>query len=231
MYYAEFLEWAIPYRSYFHKLTEYSPDSEHAIALDLSVYAEIHNLINTKDPIIFSKYLKDKYYSKGISMAVGGYLERRNLYNDKGLFTENQEERNIHLGIDVWMESGAKIFCPYDGKIHSFANNKGNGNYGPTLILEHQFSDNLKFYTLYGHLSLADMPLWQPGKRVSSGELIAHFGNIEENGNWAPHLHFQIILDLGIYQGDYPGVASQKMFNYESRNCPDANIILNCPLL
>ena len=231
MIYAEFLEWAIPYRSFFHKITEFVPDTEHAVSLDLSTEAPIHRLIDTKDPFIFSKYLDDNYFSKGISMAVGGYLEKRNLYNDKGLFTENQEERNIHLGIDIWMKAGAKVYCPYNAKIHSFADNRGKGNYGPTLILEHNYADNQKFYTLYGHLSITDMQNWSVGKRVSAGELIAHFGQVEENGKWAPHLHFQIILDIRNYIGDYPGVASQKMLNYESRNCPDANIILNCPLL
>ena len=48
------------------------------------------------------------------------------------------------------------------------------------------------------------------GTAVEAGEGIARVGAPPENGNWAPHLHFQPILDLLGLDADFPGVASRK---------------------
>jgi murein DD-endopeptidase MepM/ murein hydrolase activator NlpD len=60
------------------------------------------------------------------------------------------------------------------------------------------------FYTLYGHLRLADINSLKEGQYVSRGQQIAAFGEMHENGNWPPHLHFQIISDMELKKGDYP---------------------------
>jgi murein DD-endopeptidase MepM/ murein hydrolase activator NlpD len=155
------------------------------------------------------------------------------LYSDSNIFKHEkpEDERYIHLGVDIWMPAGTAVFAPLDAKVHSFADNIGYGNYGPTIILEHNPASEIRFYTLYGHLSRADLEVISIGKKIEKGQCFAHFGNAEENGNWAPHLHFQIILDMGNNVGDYPGVASNSMLKYEKYNCPDPNIIINCPLI
>ena len=51
-------------------------------------------------------------------------------------------------------------------------------------------------------------------------------GGTEVNGDYAPHLHFQIIKDIEGFEGDYPGVSSQNNLAYYSDNCPDPNLIL-----
>jgi len=56
----------------------------------------------------------------------------------------------------LWINEQAPIFAALDGKIHSFQNNTALGDYGPTVILEHQIAD-FKFHTLYGHLSEASL--------------------------------------------------------------------------
>ena len=58
------------------------------------------------------------------------------------------------------------------------------------------------------------------------GETIGHFGAANENGNWPPHLHFQIILNMGNYNGDYPGVCKRSEREEYLQNCPDPDIIL-----
>lgn len=40
------------------------------------------------------------------------------------------------------------------------------------------------------------------------GKKLAALGNSFENGDYAPHLHFQIIKNIENYTGDYPGVAA-----------------------
>ena len=63
-------------------------------------------------------------------------------------------------------------------------------------------------------------------KKVEKGENLAQLGNSNENGNYAPHLHFQIIEDIGDYQGDYPGVSDEKNVTFYKNNCPNPNLIL-----
>jgi murein DD-endopeptidase MepM/ murein hydrolase activator NlpD len=48
---------------------------------------------------------------------------------------EETEERNIHIGLDLWIKAGTPILSALDGKIHSFIS-AGFGDYGPTIILE-----------------------------------------------------------------------------------------------
>ena len=45
------------------------------------------------------------------------------------------------------------------------------------------------------------------GRRVATGQAIARVGAPPANGDWPPHLHFQLILDLLERDADFPGVA------------------------
>ena len=138
---------------------------------------------------------------------------------------EQTEPRRLHLGTDIWGPAGTPVFAAMGGMIHSFAFNNHFGDYGATLILLHQL-DGLPFYTLYGHLSLRDIESISSGQYVTRGQEIAHFGLSHENGHWPPHLHFQVIIDLGLYEGDYPGVCKYSEREYYLNNCPDPDVIL-----
>ena len=142
--------------------------------------------------------------------GIGGYGEARPIYTADRFRMEGNEGplwRTVHLGVDFWSAAGTPVYAPLDGLVHSFEDNAGAGNYGPTLILEHAVAGNLKFYTLYGHLSRASLQGLLPGTPVKKGELIAWIGAAPENGDWPSHLHFQVILDLLGRSGDFQGVA------------------------
>src|SRR4030095_6401506 len=109
--------------------------------------------------------------------------------------------------------------------IHSFAFNNHYGDYGATMILLHQL-DGLSFYTLCGHITLKDIERLVAGQYVNHGQIIAHFGEKEENGHWPPHLHFQVIQDLELNEGDYPGVCKYSEKAKYLANCPDPDSIL-----
>ena len=111
------------------------------------------------------------------------------------------------------------------GMVHSFAFNDHYGDYGATLILAHQL-DSVSFYTLYGHISLRDINYINEGDYVVRGQEIAHFGAKHENGHWPSHLHFQIIGDMELYEGDYPGVCRYSERKKYLNNCPDPDLIL-----
>jgi peptidoglycan LD-endopeptidase LytH len=173
----------------------------------------------------FTKWITDKLTKDEAAFGIGGYNENRILYKRSKLFS-GTAERSLHLGTDIWGPAGTPVFAPLGGMVHSFAYNNNFADYGATIILQHQL-DTVAFYTLYGHLSLADLVNMRKGKFLTRGEKIGHFGPPEENGNWPPHLHFQIIQDIGFYEGDYPGVCNPAEAEKYLANSPDPDLILN----
>lgn len=165
-------------------------------------------------------YIFGKIAAAGAKCAYGGYGEKRNLYQRSKHFSENEDFRSIHLGVDFWMPAGTDIIATMPGKIHSFANNDNPGDYGPTIILEHHIG-NEKIHSLYGHLSRISLPGLMKGQIINRGQKIGTLGTPDENRDWPPHLHFQLIKDIGDYEGDYPGVCHKAEKKIYLQNCPD----------
>ena len=196
------------------------------VPLDLSKSNEDLIDIDITDHAVCQDYIDDVLKSKQGIIAYGGYLEQRNLYNDKEGFTSSSKPvRNIHLGIDFWCDAGTKVIVPLNGKVHSFKNNNTIGDYGPTIILEHVLND-ITFYTLYGHLAIDSLSSLYVGKIFKAGDVLATLGTPDINVNYAPHLHFQIIHDLEGNEGDYPGVCAEGQLSFYKENCPDPNVLL-----
>lgn len=164
-------------------------------------------------------------------VAYGGYIETRGIYQRSDYFnnTNPETERNIHIGLDLWIAADTPIYAPLEARLHSFNNNLNYGDYGPTIILEHEHN-GITFYTLYGHLSLESLEGLTVGQRFEQGDQIATLGDSSVNGDYAPHLHFQIIKDIGTYKGDYPGVTSMLDIDFYRSNCPDPNLLLKLNL-
>ncbi len=158
---------------------------------------------------------------------LGGYGEERNIYSQASLFA--QDDRCIHLGVDITLKPNTPIYAPLNGRIHSFQNNDKPFDYGPTIILEHDLDDNIQFYTLYGHLSAISLENLTVGQMIGQGQVVGYIGNKSENGGWNPHLHFQIISDMENLKGDYPGVASKRDSVAMLHKCPDPQFILGFP--
>jgi murein DD-endopeptidase MepM/ murein hydrolase activator NlpD len=165
-----------------------------------------------------------KIASAGAVAGVGGYLENRSLYQDTDLF-QGDAERCIHVGIDVFMPAGTAIHAPLDSVVQSFANRQVDGDYGPVIILRHLL-DGIEFHTLYGHLAEASLDGLYDGKPLSAGDVFAAIGPRPVNGNWPPHLHFQLIRDMQGKRGDYPGVVRADELAFYRDNCPDPMALL-----
>lgn len=208
------------------KVIEDSIDYKNYIPLDLSVSNTFFSKQEISESIDFEEFI-EKYLAKENSkVAFGGYNEERNLYKRSSVFNDNETaERNIHIGLDLWIKAGTTVLAALDGTIHSFRNNVGLGDYGPTIILKHQIENHV-FYTLYGHLSLESITKIEIGDVIKKGQQIATLGNATINGDYAPHLHFQIIKNIGDNFGDYPGVCSKTDLDYYLENCPDPNLLL-----
>ena len=196
------------------------------VPLDLSETNEALNAIDVSSSKKLGVYVNNHIKTNEAQVAFGGYLEIRNIYKRSNHFNKQaQEERNIHLGIDLWCDAETPIYATLDGVVHSFNNNTNYGDYGPTIILKHNIS-GVEFYTLYGHLSLASIKHLEVGKPFKQGEQIATLGNAEVNGDYPPHLHFQVIKDIQGFKGDYPGVCSKTDLEFYKNNCPNPDLLL-----
>lgn len=175
----------------------------------------------------FSDYISKQLKAANAKYGIGGYAEHRTVYSRSKVFDApgGGEPRRLHLGFDIWGEAGTPVFAPLGGMVHSFKFNDHYGDYGATIILLHQL-EGFAFYTLYGHLSLNDLAIVD-GQYVNRGQEFAHFGMPEENGHWPPHLHFQIIIDLQLKEGDYPGVCKLSEKDFYLKNCPDPDLMLH----
>ena len=163
----------------------------------------------------------DAKYIQQAKWAIGRYNEkRRHMY----IAEQYEGRRNIHVGIDFWAPSGQNIFSFYDGTIVYFRDNNQKGNYGPTIVTQHTIKGE-KLYALWGHLSRESLHFHKRGDMISKGQKLAEVGDETENGNWPPHLHFQLSWnDPG--EADMPGVVSQENHKEALQTYPDPRIVL-----
>jgi murein DD-endopeptidase MepM/ murein hydrolase activator NlpD len=213
------------HQNIFSAVVDFNPSTDKLLLMDFTA----NNDSLTKETLnytpAFCKYVHQQLVQANALYGIGGYNEHRTIYSRSEVFDAGEEPRRLHLGIDIWGEAGTRIFAPLGGVLHSFAFNDNYGDYGATIILQHQL-EGYAFHTLYGHLSLKDIQHLQQGKFISQGELIAHFGEPKENGHWPPHLHFQIIIDMELKEGDYPGVCKFSEREKYLVNCPNPDLIL-----
>src|SRR5665213_1776279 len=176
----------------------------------------------------FSHWVNETLLTNNCTYGIGGYMEHRTIYARSALFDTLSEPRRLHLGVDIWAKPGTPVYSPLEGTIHSFKDNNNFGDYGPTIILEHDPGD-LKLYSLYGHLSRQSLEGLEIGQPVHLNQKIATLGAVDENGRWPPHLHFQLMFDMEGLSGDYPGVGRFSQKNQYLKNIPDPQLILQFP--
>src|SRR5690606_32526724 len=96
-------------------------DYKDYVAFNLSAkHTDALNLDLT-DAEKFEEFVENHLAKHEAKVAFGGYLEHRNLYKRSETFNhENTEERNIHIGLDLWIKAGTSVLSALNGKIHSF---------------------------------------------------------------------------------------------------------------
>ncbi|MBF8963085.1 peptidoglycan DD-metalloendopeptidase family protein [Pontibacter sp. FD36] len=202
-------------------------NGEHVCRLDFTATNKLLEQTDLRNTGAFNEAVNQMLQEQKATIGVGGYMENRFIYRRSQHFDVAEESRDLHLGIDVWLPAGTAVFAPLDGRVHSFADNANFGDYGPTIILEHEL-EGVTFYTLYGHLNVSCLAGLTVGQEVRKGDKIAEVGPYPENGDWPPHLHFQVMCSMDGKQGDYPGVARLSERAVYEGLCPDPNLILNC---
>ena len=178
--------------------------------------------VDLKDTRAFDQWLFEEVLRGKV--GIGGFMEDRIVYR-RSTHYDGEQARSVHLGIDLWTHAGTPVYAPWSAIVHSFQDNRGFGNYGPTVILAHTL-EGQRFYTLYGHLSRSSLKFFTVGQTVKKGEKIAEIGPYPENGDWPPHLHFQVMTDLQGWVGDFPGVVAPSQQAFYATICLNPQYLL-----
>lgn len=208
------------------KVVDFDAATDKLYPLNLTAHNQQLTAAILSDVSQFSRWMTQQLSANNCRYGIGGYMELRTIYDNREQFaTDGQERRNMHLGVDIWGNAGTPVYAPLPGRIHSFQNNDHFGDYGPTIILEHDL-DGLMLYSLYGHLSSKNLDALSVGQPVTGGQLIATLGDMHENGSWPPHLHFQLMLDMQGYRGDFPGACKPSEQKKYLEIIPDPGVVL-----
>jgi 4-aminobutyrate aminotransferase-like enzyme/Ser/Thr protein kinase RdoA (MazF antagonist) len=204
--------------------------TEPSIVFDLGVGslilgADPRNL----EPAAMTEIVFREMRNKGVRVGIGRYNEARAWYTASafaGGSHPTDEHRTIHLGLDLFANAGTTVHAPLAGTIHAFANNVKRLDYGPVIILRHEDALGGEFFTLYGHLTVDSLDDLRPGQSIARGQRFGAIGSPPTNGDWAPHLHFQVITDLLDRGTDFPGVAYASQRDVWLKLSPDPNLLV-----
>ncbi|HEV7304984.1 aminotransferase class III-fold pyridoxal phosphate-dependent enzyme [Ensifer sp.] len=165
--------------------------------------------------------------SEHAAFGIGLYGEDRGVYRGDTYETSIEgARRSVHLGVDIFAPAGEPVCAPFAGKVAFIHDDAVAYGFGPTVLLEHEIEGGVRFWTLYGHLSRQCVARLSEGQLVEKGEAFAAFGTAGENGNWAPHLHFQIVTDhLGL-GGRMHGVGVGDQWQVWREVSPDPSVVL-----
>lgn len=207
------------------KVVDYKAGTDRLFPLDFTAANIELSTDIIADTQKFTDWVSNKLKANNCRYGIGGYMEHRTIYAVSPHFDTEDEPRRLHLGVDIWGEAGTPIYSPLEGTVHSFQDNDNFGDYGPTIILQHNL-DSLVLYSLYGHLSRASLAYLSAGMSIKKDQQIATLGDNTENGHWPPHLHFQLMFDMEGKRGDYPGVCKFSEKEKYKLNIPDPALVL-----
>jgi 4-aminobutyrate aminotransferase-like enzyme/Ser/Thr protein kinase RdoA (MazF antagonist) len=208
------------------------PDPPGTVVLDLGIGSPDLTGRDTDDTEAFTGRVFGAIRRRGARVGLGRYREPRGFYLTdafEGRPSEMPERRTVHMGLDIFDLPGAEVRAPLASVVARVRDNASRLDYGPTVILRHETPAG-PFWTLYGHLERASVEDLEEGRTLSPGEPFARVGPHPENGDWPPHLHFQIITDLLGWDGDFPGVAAPRELPVWESFSPDPNLLLRQPL-
>ncbi|MEM7208576.1 MAG: aminotransferase class III-fold pyridoxal phosphate-dependent enzyme [Pseudomonadota bacterium] len=189
--------------------------------------AEGSDLADDTDGYI--RWLESKMQRESANFAIGLYAENRTCYKgDQFIVAGSSKPRSTHLGIDIFITAETPIYAPVAGRVYGVADNDIPYDYGGTVILEHLAGEHV-FYSLYGHLSKSTVDLHQVGDTIEQGQLLGYIGAQNENGGWAPHLHFQLMTTMLGLRDNFNGAAEADRMDIWSQICPDPNLVLRFP--
>jgi 4-aminobutyrate aminotransferase-like enzyme/Ser/Thr protein kinase RdoA (MazF antagonist) len=167
----------------------------------------------------------------GIALGIGPWGEARTVYSGtmfESRFVEG-ERRDRHLGLDLFMPAGTKVYAPLAATVKSVEIEEDPLGYGCLVALLHEPQGCPPFVTLWGHLAHEAAARLKPGERLEAGALVGEMGSPAENGGWAPHLHLQVSADTGLAARAILGVGEARYLDVWRGLFPDASALAGIP--
>ncbi|ATG37385.1 putative aminotransferase class 3 [Phaeobacter piscinae] len=163
---------------------------------------------------------------------LGYYGEPRLIYTApafrKGEYKAS-DRRTVHLAVDVFAPAGQPLHAPLAGEVLVVEDRANHLDYGGVVILKHHTDSGDAFYTLYGHLDPECCTRLSVGDKIAKGAPFCQLGTADQNGGWAPHVHFQLALSTEGIEADWPGVADPDDLALWTALCPNPAPLLNLP--
>lgn len=163
---------------------------------------------------------------------IGYYCEPRLIYTEKYFRLgkwKASDRRAVHIAADVFAAAGTPLFAPLDSIVEFAGYRSANLDYGGLVMLAHKTPDGDTFHTLYGHLSKESVEKLDVGQHIEKGTEFAALGELDENGGWNPHVHFQLALSTDGMNEDWPGTAAPDDLYFWTKICPNPAALLNLP--
>jgi 4-aminobutyrate aminotransferase-like enzyme/Ser/Thr protein kinase RdoA (MazF antagonist) len=169
---------------------------------------------------IWQAYCRDN----GIALGIGPWGEERSVYAGEMFVSRFIEKtrRTRHLGLDLFMAAGTKVFTPLPATVVSVEIEEDPLGYGCLIALRHEPEGCPPFTSLWGHLAHEAMHRLTPGERLEAGALVGEMGAPAENGGWAPHLHLQLSTDTSLSATEILGVGEPRYLDVWAELFPDA---------
>lgn len=171
-------------------------------------------------------------YQQDGQMWLGYYFEPRLIYAEpafrKGPWLAS-DRRTVHLAVDVFAPAETPVYAPMAGTVHVIENRTGHLDYGGVVILAHDTPEGDRFYTLYGHLNPEVCEMLETGQKIQKGAAFCRLGTPDQNGGWAPHIHFQMAMTLDGLGNDWPGVGDPDENDLWRAICPNPAALMNLP--
>jgi 4-aminobutyrate aminotransferase-like enzyme/Ser/Thr protein kinase RdoA (MazF antagonist) len=161
----------------------------------------------------------------GIELGIGPFGEERTVYAGDMFVSRFIEKtrRTRHLGLDLFMAAGTKLYTPLPATVVSVEIEKDPLGYGCLIALRHEPEDCPPFVSLWGHLAHEALGRLKAGERLEAGALVGEMGAPTENGGWAPHLHLQLSADTNLSATEILGVGEPRYLDVWAELFPNAS--------
>jgi 4-aminobutyrate aminotransferase-like enzyme/Ser/Thr protein kinase RdoA (MazF antagonist) len=132
------------------------------------------------------------------------------------------ETAALHLGIDLLARPGSTLHAPIAGVVRQLDPVEPRPGLRD-LVIEHDVSDGVRFYTRYGNLAEAELSGLRVGDPVELGDPVGRVSNC------GTPIHFQIATDPLEISGGVPRACDPSKWSIWRELSPDPNAILAIP--
>ena len=196
------------------------------VFISLANDSQVYKRIDIKNQVQLQEYADELMSQNQTNWAISEFGENRKfMFTQLGHHQMVQQNRFIHLGLDIWVPVNTIVHAPLAGKIVISEYESGEGNYGGLVVIEHIIQDQ-KIYSVYGHLNKDHLP--KAGTNLNAGQQFAKIGEMNSNGGYFYHIHLQVLTEKGYNQEMvHQGYTTEEKFKTIQDLCLDPRFLFS----